>query len=209
MKNLSSTIAIAAALLAGPMATQTLAQQAPQPQSSPSSTGSFGKSNDFDAGKLFENVYVQNFYCDTSVPAQSSSGCEVGTTFNKPPAPQYDPLYITVPLGFTVPMMQMQCPSGLVCVDHPPTIDESAIGGPGNAPTPGHDHFTTTLNNYKPEWWDVVVIGVKNRQTYYDIKAHGSYAYIQSLLKAKNPYVVGPVPTNLFLYFGVEPLGSF
>ena len=39
------------------------------------------------------------------------------------PAKDYDPLYITVPLGFTRPMSMIQCPANLVCVDHPGTID--------------------------------------------------------------------------------------
>ena len=209
MKRIPLTIAIAAAFVAGSLGTQAFAQTAPQPQSTPAAGTSFGKTNDFDAGRLFEDVYVQNFYCDTSVPAKSTTGCEVGAKFNTPPAKNYDPLYITVPLGFSVPMMEMQCPNGLACVDHPATIDLTAIGGPANAMTPGHDHFTTTLNQFQPEWWDVIVIGVTNKATYDEIAAHGSYAYIASLIKAKNPNVTAPIPTNLFLYFGVEPVGSF
>ena len=47
------------------------------------------------------------------------SGCEAGKNYKKPPAKDFDPLYITVPLGFSVPMAEMECPTGLVCVDHP------------------------------------------------------------------------------------------
>ncbi|MBC5803264.1 MAG: hypothetical protein GIX03_09800 [Candidatus Eremiobacteraeota bacterium] len=170
----------------------------------------YGKTNNNESGLLLEDIYTRTWFCDLSVPAQSSSGCEVGASYNHPPVPpnQFDPLYITVPLGFAVPPMQMQCPNGLVCVDHPGTIDLSRIGLPGNVPTPGHDHFTTTTNQGAPEFWDVFVIGVKNRQTYDAIEAHRSFSYIEQLIKAGNPYVTKPIPTNLFLYFAVRPVGA-
>ena len=163
----------------------------------------FGKTNDFDSGFVTENTYTQGFFCDTTVPAQSQSGCEVGKTFNKPPSKNFDPLWITVPLGFTVPQMDMQCPNGLTCVDHPATIDLSAIGGPANAATPGHDHFTSTRNGGVPEWWDVYVVGVTDRATYYAIRQHGSFAYVEQLIKSGDKHVTKPIPTNLFLFFAV------
>lgn len=168
----------------------------------------YGKTNNFNMGQLTEDVYTHAWYCDVTVTAKSTSGCEVGAAFKMPPAMQYDPLYITVPLGFTEPPMMMQCPDGLTCVDHPVTLDLSAIGGPPNARTPGHDHFTTTRFGGKPEWWDVQVIGVKTEATYNDIAKHGSYQYIQKLIKAGNKDVTAPIPTNLFLYFAVSPIGS-
>ena len=169
-------------------------------------TDGFGKTDNYDAGRLTNDEYLHGFYCDTTIPAKSATGCEVGTKFMKPPAKSFDPLYITVPLGFSVPPMQMQCPQGLICIDHPPTIDLSAIGGPTNAVTPGHDHFTTTTNMEKPEWWAVYVVGVKNVATYNAIAAHGSYKYIDALIDKHDPNVTAPIPTNLFLYFAVtEP----
>jgi hypothetical protein len=181
---------------------------AANPRATGTGTDEFGKTSDYDAGRLLEDVYSKGYYCDTSVPAMSATGCEVGTFYNTPPAAQFDPLYITVPLGFNVPPMQMQCPSALVCVDHPATIDLTAIGGPANAATPGHDHFTTTLFHFKPEWWNVLVVGVTNRTTWDAIKLHADFAYINRLIKAKDPSVTAPIPTNLFLYFAVEPLGQ-
>lgn len=165
----------------------------------------FGKTSDFEAGTTLEDDYRHGFYCDTTVPAKSYSGCEVGATYKVPPAKNFDPLYITVPLGFSVPPMSMQCPTGLICIDHPATIDLSAIGGPTNAMTPGHDHFTATTNNFQPEWWDVQVIGVTSAATYADIQRHRSFGYIQYLIKSGNKTVTQPVPTNVFLYFAVRP----
>ena len=180
----------------------------------------YGLTAGFHAGAKVDFVYSKGFFCDTSVAAASSTGCEVGQKWKVAPRAQHDPLFITVPLGFSVPGPHMDCPNTLKCVDHPYTIDLSRLA-PALAPifkttpeelapvlenyvTPGHDHFLTDLNNGKPEWWDVYVVGVTDRATYDAIHAHRSYSYIQSLLKAKNKHVVGPIPTNLFLFFGAK-----
>ncbi|HEY3833232.1 MAG TPA: hypothetical protein VGO03_13125 [Acidimicrobiia bacterium] len=166
-------------------------------------------------------TYTRGFWCDTSVKSTASSGCEAGANYNKAPSSQHDPLYITVPLGFSVPMNMEQCPQGLICVDHPGTIDLTRLE-PALKPlypkltdaqltaalkdyeVPGHSHFITDANNDKPEFWDVKVIGVESPKVYADINAHKSYAYIQQLLNQHNKAVVGPIDTNLFLYFGVN-----
>ncbi|HET7901701.1 MAG TPA: hypothetical protein VFL59_10980 [Candidatus Nanopelagicales bacterium] len=161
-------------------------------------------------------TYTHGFWCDKSVTAQSTSGCEVGAKWNVAPSTQHDPLYITVPLGFTV-NHQMDCPDHLTCVDHPATLDLTRLAGAlaplfkttpdallpalRNFRTPGHDHFIADLNEGKAEWWDVYVVGVTDRATYDDIQVHQSYSYLKSLITAKNPHVVGPIPTNLFLFF--------
>lgn len=135
-------------------------------------------------------------------------------TFNKPPAKQFDPLYITVPLGFTRPMNMIQCPDTLVCVDHPGTIDLSRLepalkalypkmtdaqltAALKNFAVPGHDHFITDLNNHKPEWWPVKIVGVSSPAVYQDILKHKAYSYIAGLIKVKNKNVTGVIPTNL------------
>lgn len=177
----------------------------------------FGSTVGYYQGSQVKFTYTHGYYCDTSVPAASSTGCEVGAKWNHAPSKQHDPLYITVPLGFNVPMMQMDCPTGLRCVDHPGTLDLTRLATAlapvfkttpaalepalRNFKTPGHDHFITDLNNGQPEWWDVYVIGVTSPAVYNAIHLSGSYSYIQQLLKDKNPNVVGPIPTNLFLYF--------
>ena len=172
-------------------------------------------------GQLLDFTYTKGFFCDTSVASSASSGCEVGQKYNTPPAPDFDPLYITVPLGFTVPMDMLQCPDALVCVDHPGTADLSRLEPTLKAlyPTltdaqltqalqnfavPGHDHFITDTNNFEPEWWDVQVVGVTSPTTYAAIQQHRSFDYIQHLLDKKDPNVVGPIPSNLFLFFGVD-----
>ena len=164
--------------------------------------------------------YTNGFYCDTHVPAASSTKCEVGTKWKVAPSRQHDPLFITVPLGFNVPEMKMDCPSKLVCVDHPATIDLTRLAtvlapifkttpaaltpALRNFMTPGHDHFIIDKNNHKAEWWDVYVIGVTNAHTYADLQGHRSYSYIQALQRRHNPNITAAIPTNLFLYFAAK-----
>jgi hypothetical protein len=181
----------------------------------------FGMTEAFLKGKGADFTYTKGFFCDTSVTAAASTGCEAGAGYNKAPAKDFDPLYITVPLGFDQPMHMLDCPNGLICVDHPGTMDltrlEPALkplypkltdaqltAALKNFPVPGHDHFITTANGGKAEWWDVQVIGVTSPATYDAIRAHKSFGYIQKLLRDKDKNVLGPIPTNLFLFFGVE-----
>ncbi len=181
----------------------------------------FAMTGAFYNGHVSNFTYTHGFWCDTSVSSSASSGCEAGADWKNAPSPQHDPLYITVPLGFTVPMNMEQCPQGLICVDHPGTIDltrlEPALkplypnltdaeltAALKNYAVPGHDHFITDDNQGRPEWWDVKVIGVESKQVYDDIHAHRSYQYIEQLMKQHNKYLAGPIDTNLFLYFGAN-----
>jgi hypothetical protein len=174
-------------------------------------------------GVPLDFTYSKGFFCDTTVASSATSKCEAGATYNHlPPAANHqDPLYITVPLGFTVPMNMLQCPDQLVCVDHPGTIDMTRLE-PALKPlypsltdqqltqalmnfgVPGHDHFIDDTNNGKPEFWNVVVVGVTSPTTYAAIQAHRSLSYIDNLIRQHDPSVVGPIPTNAFLYFGVN-----
>ena len=163
----------------------------------------FGKADSKFDGMPASDIYQAGYYCDTSVRAYSTSGCEVGASGTNPPARSYDYLYITVPMGFAVPPMQMNCPMGLVCIDHPATLDMSRVGGPRNAPAPGHDHFVERTVGGYPIWWQVKVFGVTSRATYDAIEAHGSVAYIRSLIAKHDPTVMKEAPTNIFLFFAV------
>jgi hypothetical protein len=128
-------------------------------------------------------------------------------------------LYITVPLGFPVKPMNMDCPNGLICVDHPGTIDlrrlEPALkplypdltdkqlrAALANFAVPGHQHFITDRNHGKAEWWDVRIVGVTDRAEYQKLNQHKSAAYLLKQVKAGKTTPV--IPTNLFLFFGVK-----
>ncbi len=163
--------------------------------------------------------YTKGFFCDTSISAASSTGCEVGAKFHKAPSKNFDPLFIVVPLGFKLPAMSMECPAGLVCVDHPGTLDLTRIEPAlkplypnltdaqltealKNFATPGHDHFITTTNGGHAEWWDVRVVGVTNKAEYNSIIQHRSTAYLLKQVKAGKTTPV--LRSNLFLFFSVK-----
>ena len=48
------------------------------------------------------------------------------------------------------------------------------------------------------------IIGVTSPKTLHDIRAHKSLSYIQRLLDKKDKNVVGPIPTNMFLFFAAK-----
>ncbi|MEV6345033.1 hypothetical protein [Actinoplanes sp. NPDC051851] len=170
------------------------------------------------AGHTSSFTYNHGFYCDTRVSAASTTGCEAGAAAEKAPAKHFDPLFITVPLGFTA--KGLDCPDKLTCVDHPMSLDMTRLATAlaplykttpeklkpalENFTTPGHDHFITTKNKGRAEWWDVQVVGVTDPATYRAIQKHQSWKYLNGLIKAKNKNVVGPIPTNMFLFFAAH-----
>jgi hypothetical protein len=220
---LAASIAAVAAAGVGIAAAGTAAKTPSNATMKGTGVGEFGMTKSFYDGHTVSFTYTKGFYCDTSVKAKSSSGCEAGANFKKPPAKNFDPLFITVPIGSAakVPAMSMECPQGLVCVDHPGTIDLSRLESTihtiapynglskkaltsalQNFATPGHEHFITTRNGGKGEWWDVKVVAVTSTKEYNALNKHASYAYLAKQIKDKK--AVGPIDTNLFLYFAVK-----
>ncbi len=214
-------LATAIVLAAGGVAMATTSTPSSNAVSAGRGIDEFGMTKAFMFGRTENFTYTKGFFCDTSVPAASTSGCEAGASWKVAPEPQHDPLYITVPLGFDVPMNMQDCPAMLVCVDHPGTIDMTRLepalkplypqltdaqltDALKNFAVPGHDHFITDDNNGLSEPWDVQVIGVTSAKTYNNIRAHRNFSYIRNLINAHNPTVVGPIPTNIFLYFSVQ-----
>lgn len=179
----------------------------------------FGLTKAFLNGRTVNLTYNKGFFCDRRVPAAATSGCEAGANYKVAPAKNYDPLYITVPLGFTVPTMSMECPSAIACVDHPGTIDLSRLepalkglypqltaaqltGALKNYATPGHEHFITTANGDQAEWWNVDVVGITSRSVWDAVNAHRSFAFLNQ--EVKKNLTTPIIPTNLFLYFSVN-----
>lgn len=214
---------IAALLLAASIGVAT-ATTGGSPSSNAVTTGrgipEFGLTHAYFAGHTVNFRYTKGFFCDLTVSASSSSGCEVGARWKKAPSRSFDPLYVVVPLGSAAPApMSMDCPSGLVCVDHPGTLDMARIepalkplypsltnaqltAALKNFPTPGHQHFITTLNGGAPEWWDVRVVGVTSKAEYNAILAHRSTRYLLRQVAAHKTTPV--ISTNLFLFFSVH-----
>jgi hypothetical protein len=218
-----AAVAIVVAVIAGGVTALTAITATPPSNATAVGTGvdEFGMTAAYFGGRTLHVTYTNGFFCDTSVAAHSSSGCEAGEKYKRPPAPNFDPLYITVPLGFTVPMKMQHCPASLICVDHPGTVDLTRLeptlkplnphlsdaqltAALKNFAVPGHDHFITDTNDFQPEWWNVQVIGVTNPDTYASIQRHRSFEYVNRLLRRHDPAVAGPIPSNLFLFFAVN-----
>ncbi|MFJ1648161.1 hypothetical protein [Streptomyces sp. NPDC088258] len=168
-------------------------------------------------GSTVTFLYTQNFYCDPSVPSGAASKCEAGTKANRvPPGTTSerftDPLYIPVPL-FSPGPAALQCPANEPCVDHPTSIDLSALSAALKTPAaklkntmlPGHDHIIADRNKNRPEWWPVKVVAVSDPDSYAKIQAGKDLATVTKLAADPNSGVSRPIDTNVFLWFQTLP----
>jgi hypothetical protein len=184
-------------------------------------------------GQDIEALYSEPGYCSggceagapaTSLPPGVGGNGVIPTAANSSPVAhaagqgnnQIDPLYIPVPLGFTPDYTQ--CPTVITCIDHPMTINLSAIaqylpGNPSpasvaNVPLPSHDHVLTTRNGDQPEWWNVEVVPVTSQAqlTAIETQKNLSAAQEQPFDPTTNPG--GAIDTNAFLWFQTLPGAS-
>jgi len=149
----------------------------------------------------------KNFYCKTLSASGAKSQCELGTAAQKMPnSNDINPLYVMVPLGFTP--SGLQCPDAGNCINHPHTIDLSAVFGKGteNAKLPAHSHI---IDDPTPGWWDVVVIGVKSEADWDKIAAGKDLATVRGLQQSDPTNVTADIPTNTFLFFDVLSHGHY
>jgi hypothetical protein len=164
-----------------------------------------GFTNGWYNGHTVRFFYSKNFSCAAPPASKASSKCEAGSDYTQTPASTFDPLYVVVPLGFTPPKSTLQCPVAGHCIDHPSTVDLSAVLGAGTAdlPLPAHSHIVATANGHQSEWWNVDVVGVKSLQAWDKIVHAKSDGELQYLQRTDSKDVTGNITTNLFLYFSV------
>ncbi|MEO7235833.1 MAG: hypothetical protein ABIW80_10725 [Lapillicoccus sp.] len=159
-------------------------------------------------GKTVSIQYPQNFFCDKSVPSSAPSGCEVGTDSNVGPVANADRsvLYVLVPLFAGADPTPMCAVAS--CPNHPTTIDLSRIAGAlGADPSavasvalPAHSHI---LDGPAGGWWDTKIVAVTNEASWAKLAAGKSEATMNALIADPTSGVVGPIPTNLYLFFNV------
>ena len=159
-------------------------------------------------GRTVTVQYPQNFFCDTTVSSAANSGCEVGQDSNRGPVPNADRsvLYVIVPL-FANPRPTPMC-AVASCPNHPLTIDLSRIAGAlgatpdqvASVPLPAHSHI---LDGPAGGWWDVKIVAVTNQTAWSQLAAGKSEATMNTLINTPNSGVLGPIPTNLYLFFNV------
>ena len=179
--------------------------------------GYVGESYAYYAGENVNLLYSAAPYCDTSVATPGHAGCEVGTPAKVGPpnnTTSDQTLYIPIPLGFTVPT-QCAAANGTLastCIDHPQTVDLSALGNLGalgnfthdtSVGIPAHDHIMATRAGDDPVWWNVVAVGVPSLSAWNALTSAKSYAELASLQAQK--MVTPNIATNIFLFFQVEP----
>ncbi len=191
-----------------------------------------GTSRDWIDGQNVQALYTQQYFCDKTVSAKSSSGCEAGAAPNQVPpgvatttAPSpgnntnknIDPLYIPLPIYSTSPVSYLQCSAAITCIDHPATIDLSRLASAlgvsnatslNNVPLPGHDHLLTTRNGDQPEWWNVIVVPVTSPAGLATVEKAKSYAAIKPLEGASGSGIGSEVATNAYLWFQTLPGSS-
>lgn len=177
---------------------------------SASSHNSVGNTKGWFAGHTVRFHYTKNFFCKEPPTSGATTKCEAGSDYTQTPASTFDPLYVVVPLGFTPPASTLQCPTAGRCIDHPHTIDLSAVLGSGtaNALLPPHSHVVATANGGQPEWWNVDVVGVKSLKAWDRIVNRKNDFALRYLQKHDSSDVTGNIPTNLFLYFSVRGWGN-
>jgi hypothetical protein len=165
-----------------------------------------GFTNGWYDGHTVRFFYSRNYFCRTPPASTAASRCEGGANYIRTPAASFDPLYVVVPLGFTPPKWTLQCPVAGNCIDHPSTIDLTAVlgAGTGNLPLPAHSHIVATDNSGHSEWWNVDVVGVKSLGDWYKIVLARSDWELQYLQVHDSAHVTGNITTNLFLYFSVK-----
>ena len=172
---------------------------------SSSSHGGTGFTKGWYDGHTVRFFYSKNYFCKLPPANGARSRCEAGANYITTPADSFDPLYVVVPLGFTPPRWTLQCPTAGHCIDHPNTIDLSAVlgGGTSNVLLPPHSHIVATDNSHHSEWWNVDVVGVKSLNDWYKIVNAKSDGELQHLQRTDSAHVTGNITTNLFLFFSV------
>lgn len=177
----------------------------------PSAAGSVGSAREGERGTTggwydgrdVTLVYNKPFYCDTSVPSGADSGCVLGAEPQVPPRPGDVPvLYVMVPLAGTGASgaASLQCPVEGSCINHPGTLDLSAVFGPGaaNAPLPPHSHVVDVKHG---GWWELEVVGVTDAAAWDAVVAGKSLDVVRELQAEGR--ATPDLPTNSFLFFNV------
>jgi len=165
--------------------------------------GHVGTTKGWYDGHTVTFKYTKNFICKRPPASKARTACEAGADYTQTPANTFDPLYVVVPLGFTPKTSTLQCPHAGRCIDHPSTIDLSAVlgKGTGKLPLPPHSHIIATANSGQGEWWNVIVVGVTSKTAWNKIVMAKSHSELMRLQRTPKSGVTGNIVTNLFLYF--------
>lgn len=168
----------------------------------------FGTTGGWADGKTVEFFYRKDFFCRGDVPGESGCGLNVEPTVF-PRGGRIPVVYVMTPLGFRPDDATLHCPEVGECINHPNTLNVSAVFGPGNDdfPLPAHSHIVEGPGDLKAGqagWWEIEVVGVSDPAVW-DAVVEGKSLRRVRELQAAGIGITPDLPTNLFLFFGVRP----
>ncbi len=153
-------------------------------------------------GKDVTFFYNKDFFCQEPPQSGATSKCELGEeAMVRLRGGNIPVVYVMTPLGFTPP--NLHCPVAGNCINHPSTIDLSRDFGPGteNATLPAHSHI---VDQRAGGWWEIEVIGVTDPGVWNQIATAKNLTKVREL-QAAGSGITGDIPSNLFLFFNVQP----
>lgn len=161
-------------------------------------------------GQVRSITYNQDFFCRTPPSSGASSSCEVGEAATQRPDNQGRPipiLYVMTPIGFRPAEATLHCPTVGNCVAHPTTVDLSRLFGSSaaNAQLPAHSHILDTEAGNQFTAFEIKVIGVTDPNVWNQIVANPTLSTVRSL-QQRGQGITADVPSNLFLFFRVDPI---
>lgn len=144
--------------------------------------------------------YTRLYFCAEPPHSAVSTGCEVGA--GPTIAPRSGPIptiYVLAPLGFSPDPSTVHCAEGIVCLNHPPSLDLSRVGGPDSVFAPAHSHIVT---DQQAGWHQTVTVPVTSVDAWNEIAAARSLTKVRQLQAAGR--VGSDAPTNLYFFFEVQ-----
>jgi hypothetical protein len=151
-------------------------------------------------GRTVDLRYTKLYFCAEPPTGAVDTGCEVGAPPTIAPRRGRIPkIYALAPVGFTPDPATVHCPGGIVCINHPPHLDLSRLGGPNNVFAPAHSHI---IADRRSGWHETINVRVTSLAVWNDIATAKSLSRLRELQALGQ---VGPdIPTNVYFFFENE-----
>ena len=151
-------------------------------------------------GQQVDLRYTRLYFCAAPPTGAVDTGCEVGA----PPtiSPRSGPIpkiFALAPVGFTPPAGTVHCPGGTVCLNHPPHLDLSRLGGPAAVFAPAHSHI---IDDLQSGWHETINVRILSLAAWNDIAAARSLARLRELQALGQ--ASADFPTNVYFFFEVQ-----
>lgn len=151
-------------------------------------------------GQTMDLRYTRLYFCAAPPTGAVDTRCEVGA----PPtiSPRSGPIpkmYALAPAGFNPDPATVHCPGGTVCLNHPPHLDLSRLGGSSSVFAPAHSHIIADLQS---GWHETINIRVLSLGAWNDLAAAKSLSRLKELQALGQ--VSQDIPTNVYFFFEVQ-----